>query len=291
MLPVITVRRIAHLDLSRDSFESRHISWGRPGTEPVPMPQPDVLLLEGDEAGHAMLYRYAAGGAFGGDTWHESVEAAERVAAEEYGAASVGAWTPVPEDVPDAHDYAIAQAVPSPAGARPPQVRDPDLEASSPHGRRLHLPLGRAMLAVAVVAATLAAGRFLVESLPHVRECWKRAAAEEGRSQALRREAARYRACVLGVPCSASEYCNNACMPHVDSRRKTQTAASEAARRRAADEHRRAAEDYERAAERHTTKARLFRRAAFDWSQPVPTPAVNDAADEALFDRYRCDVF
>ena len=38
------------------------------------MPRPDVLLLEGDEFGHAMLYRYTAGGEFGGDTWRERVE-------------------------------------------------------------------------------------------------------------------------------------------------------------------------------------------------------------------------
>ena len=74
------------------------------------MPRPDVLLLEGDEFGRAMLYRYTAGRGFGGDTWHESVEAVEDAAVQEYGESSVGPWSPVPEAESDAHGYAIAQA-------------------------------------------------------------------------------------------------------------------------------------------------------------------------------------
>jgi hypothetical protein len=291
LLPIITVRKVARLDRSGKPFQPRHFSWGSLDTGPVPMPRPDVLLLEGDESGRAMLYRYTAGGEFGGDTWHESVEAAERAAVEEYGASTVGPWTPVPEDEPDAHKYAIAQAGAWPADAEAIRVRHPDLEANVRRGRRTRLTLSRAMLAVAVIAATIATARVLVESLPRVRRCRMLAAAEEARSQALRREAARYRACILAVPCSAGEYCNNACMPHVDSRPAWRTAATDAARERAADEHRRAAEDFERAGDRHAAKARLFRRALFHWSQPLPIPAINDGSDEALFNRYRCDVF
>jgi hypothetical protein len=287
LLPIIAVRKVARLDRSGKPFRSRHFWWGGLDTEPVPLPRPDVLLLEGNESGHATLYRYTAGGEFGGDTWHESVEAAERAAVEEYGASMVGPWTPVPEDEPDVHKYAIAQAGAWPADAEAIRVRYPDLEANFRRVRRPHLTLSRAMLAVAVIAVTFAAARSLVESLPHVRRCLALAAAEEGRSQALRRQAALYRACILAVPCSAEEYCTNSCMPHVDSRPAWQTAATGAARRRAADEHRRAAEDYERAADRHAAQARLFRRALFHWSQPSPTPAVNDAADMTLFDRYQ----
>ncbi len=108
MLPKPTMRLIACLAPSTVPFESRHCWWGGPGTRRVPMPRPDVLLLEGDEFGHAMLYCYTAAGEFAGDTWHESVELAQQAAAHEYGAA-VGPWQPVPEGEGNAHDFAVRQ--------------------------------------------------------------------------------------------------------------------------------------------------------------------------------------
>lgn len=110
MHPGIAVRLIARLRSPEGPFESRHSWWGGPGTEPIPMPRPDVLLLEADEFGHAMLYRYTSSGEFGGDTWHETVEMAKDAAAHEYGESIVGAWEPVPESESDAHEFAIRHA-------------------------------------------------------------------------------------------------------------------------------------------------------------------------------------
>jgi hypothetical protein len=110
MLPVITVRLIAHLGSSNEPLKAKHNWWGGPGTTPIPMPRPDVLLLEGDEFGHAMIYRYTAGGVFGGDTWHESVEIAKESAAEEYGESVVGPWQPVPDNVQDPYEFVIRKA-------------------------------------------------------------------------------------------------------------------------------------------------------------------------------------
>ena len=110
MIPAITVRLIARLGQHEGPFESLHSWWSGPGTEPIPMPRPDVLLLEGDEFGHAMLYRYTAGGEFGGDTWRERVEMAKHAAAYEYGEAVVGPWKAMPESESDAHGFAIRNA-------------------------------------------------------------------------------------------------------------------------------------------------------------------------------------
>jgi hypothetical protein len=57
LLPAFKVLLIACLGQPDGPSESRHRRWGGPGTEPIPMRRPDVLLLEGDELGHAMLYR------------------------------------------------------------------------------------------------------------------------------------------------------------------------------------------------------------------------------------------
>jgi hypothetical protein len=67
-----------------------------------------VLLVTGDDPG-AMLFRYTAHGELAGDTWHTSAADAEEQAAEEYGEA-LGPWTSVPEDVSDAHSYAVRYA-------------------------------------------------------------------------------------------------------------------------------------------------------------------------------------
>jgi hypothetical protein len=153
-------------------------------------------------------------------------------------------------------------------------------------GHRLRLHLSQAMLAVGAIALLLAALRIAIGFYPHVRQCWELAASQERLSQAYRREAARYRACVVTMPCSASEYCYNACLGHL----ARQPAASVEDRARVAEEHRRAAEDHERAAVQHAVMARLYRRAAFHWSQPLP-PAKPGFGAGTVFDRYRCDTF
>jgi len=110
LLPAITVRLIARLGQPEGPCKSLHSRWSGPGSEPIPMPQPDVLLLECDELGYAMLYRYTAGGEFGGDTWHETVGMAKDAAVHEYGDEVVGPWEAVPESESDAHGYAIRHA-------------------------------------------------------------------------------------------------------------------------------------------------------------------------------------
>jgi hypothetical protein len=73
------------------------------------LPWPDVILLVASDDPGAMLFRYTAHGEFGGDTWHESVEGAREQAAFEYEDALVE-WVDVPEEVEDAHAYAVQYA-------------------------------------------------------------------------------------------------------------------------------------------------------------------------------------
>ena len=73
------------------------------------LPVADVVLIVADDEGGAMLFRYTAHGEFGGDTWHAGVVAAQEQAAYEYGDALVP-WMEVPEDVADAHAFAIKYA-------------------------------------------------------------------------------------------------------------------------------------------------------------------------------------
>jgi len=73
------------------------------------LPVADVLLLVTDDEPGAMLFRYTAHGDFGGDTWHATAGDAREQAESEYGDA-LGAWTDVPDDVADPHDFAIRYA-------------------------------------------------------------------------------------------------------------------------------------------------------------------------------------
>jgi hypothetical protein len=73
------------------------------------LPLADVVLVVAGEDGGAMLFRYTAHGEFGGDTWHSSVEEAQEQAAYEYADALVP-WIEVPDDVTDAHAFAIQYA-------------------------------------------------------------------------------------------------------------------------------------------------------------------------------------
>jgi hypothetical protein len=74
------------------------------------LPVADVLLLIVDDDPGAMLFRYTTAGEFGGDTWHPTVEAARTQAEYEYGDALLVPWMEVPDDVKDAHNFAIEYA-------------------------------------------------------------------------------------------------------------------------------------------------------------------------------------
>jgi hypothetical protein len=73
------------------------------------LPIADVVLLVSQEDASAMLFRYTAHGAFSGDTLHGTVREAQLQAAEEYEDALIG-WEEVPDDVRDAHLFAIRYA-------------------------------------------------------------------------------------------------------------------------------------------------------------------------------------
>lgn len=72
-------------------------------------PAPDVILLIADPERGAMLFRYTAHGALAGDTWHASVDDAREHAIYDYSDA-LGDWVDVPEEVEDAHAYAVQYA-------------------------------------------------------------------------------------------------------------------------------------------------------------------------------------
>lgn len=73
------------------------------------LPLADVVLLIADGGPGAMLFRYTAHGEFGGDTYHTSLGEAREQASYEYGEA-LGQWMDVPDDIEDAHAFAVAYA-------------------------------------------------------------------------------------------------------------------------------------------------------------------------------------
>jgi hypothetical protein len=73
------------------------------------LPVADVVLLVSQEDASAMLFRYTAHGEFGGDTLHGTVREAQLQATDEYEDALIG-WEEVPDDVSDAHLFAIRYA-------------------------------------------------------------------------------------------------------------------------------------------------------------------------------------
>ena len=90
--------------------ERRAIHTPRYPLDPSKMlPSPDVVLVVPGESG-AMLYRYTAHGELSGDTWHATAADARVQAAREYGEA-LGPWVDVPEEVADAHEFAVKYAL------------------------------------------------------------------------------------------------------------------------------------------------------------------------------------
>jgi hypothetical protein len=74
------------------------------------LPMADVVLLVADDGPSAMVFRYTAHGDFGGDTFHASVADAKAATEAEYDEALLP-WEDVPDDVRDAHSYAIRYAL------------------------------------------------------------------------------------------------------------------------------------------------------------------------------------
>ena len=73
------------------------------------LPVADVILLVVGKEEGAMLFRYTAHGDFAGDTFHPTSEDAIEQAVFEYGAA-LGEWLTVPDDIMDAHAFAVQYA-------------------------------------------------------------------------------------------------------------------------------------------------------------------------------------
>jgi hypothetical protein len=74
------------------------------------LPMADVLLIVADGEPGALLFRYTAHGELAGDTWHTTVDAAQAQADYEYGDALLRPWLEIPEEIRDAHEFAIRYA-------------------------------------------------------------------------------------------------------------------------------------------------------------------------------------
>ncbi len=73
------------------------------------MPPAQLALLEVEDAGYCLLYRYTLDGTFAGDTWHQSKSEAHDQARFEFGDA-LGEWHELVSPVEDSHEAAIAWA-------------------------------------------------------------------------------------------------------------------------------------------------------------------------------------
>lgn len=108
-LPATRARVIALVDVLAGERQATHTA-GFPLDPAKMLPTPDVVLLVADGGdATAMLFRYTAFGEAAGDTFHDSLEAAREQAAEEYGDA-LGSWVEVPDEVSDAHLFAVRYA-------------------------------------------------------------------------------------------------------------------------------------------------------------------------------------
>ena len=88
---------------------TRHtVHAGAAGVEQL-MPPAQLVLLEVQDAGYCLLYRYTLDGTFAGDTWHPSRREAEDQAQFEYGIA-LGDWFELVSPDEDLHEAAIEWA-------------------------------------------------------------------------------------------------------------------------------------------------------------------------------------
>lgn len=104
----MTRRRIALVGPLEDR-RAVHTS-GYPMDPEEMLPAPDVVLLIDEGRGGCMLFRYTAHGELAGDTPHETAAEAEAQAMDEYGEALLLPWVEVPNDVVDAHVFAVRYA-------------------------------------------------------------------------------------------------------------------------------------------------------------------------------------
>ena len=101
-------RAIALVDVIAGERHATHTA-GYPLDPAKMLPLADVVLLVTDGDATTMLFRYTAFGEAAGDTFHPSADAARAQAADEYGEA-LGAWVEVPDEVGDAHLFAVRYA-------------------------------------------------------------------------------------------------------------------------------------------------------------------------------------
>ena len=101
-------RRIALVGPLSGERRSVHTA-GYPMSPDAMLPWADVVLLIDSGSDGCMLFRYTAFGDYGGDTPHDTRADAEAQAEYEYGTALLK-WIDVPEDVIDAHAFAIRYA-------------------------------------------------------------------------------------------------------------------------------------------------------------------------------------
>lgn len=99
------VRSIALVGVLEGERRAEHTA-GYPLDPEKMLPLADVVLLLPDGESGAMLFRYTAHGELAGDTWHATMEDARDAAVEEYGEA-LTPWLRVPDDIVDAHEYAM----------------------------------------------------------------------------------------------------------------------------------------------------------------------------------------
>jgi hypothetical protein len=73
------------------------------------LPVADVVLIVSEPGEGAMLFRYTAHGDLAGDTWHATTADALEQASDEY-ADALGPWLEVPDEIGDAHAFAVRYA-------------------------------------------------------------------------------------------------------------------------------------------------------------------------------------
>jgi hypothetical protein len=105
------VREVVLVGSTGGSRKATHTGGYQAISDEKLLPIADVLLLIVDDDPGAMLFRYTTAGEFGGDTWHPTVDQARAQAEFEYGEALLVPWLPVPDDVENAHDFAIRYAL------------------------------------------------------------------------------------------------------------------------------------------------------------------------------------
>ena len=102
-----TIRRFALVGMPDGERRVVHTA-GFPIDPDRMLPSPDVLLIIDGRQG-CMLFRYTAYGELCGDTPHDNAQQAEYQAIVEYGEA-LAPWLEVPDEITDAHAFAIRYA-------------------------------------------------------------------------------------------------------------------------------------------------------------------------------------